>query len=361
MEEWLTDAADRRPDHPAVEADDGALSYRDLDVQASAVARMLAGRGVGAGDRVATTLSPGLQFAVLLHALPLLGAALVPLNTRLTAAERRLQVEDSGASVVLDELPAGEEADVELLSRLDPRSVHSVIYTSGTSGRPKAVELSLGNHLASAVASAEALGVLPEDRWLSPLPVFHVGGLAVLLRSALYGTTAVLQERFDPAALADATIASLVPTMLARVRDSGLERFPGLRTVLLGGGPAPRPLLEWALARGLPVRLTYGMTEAASQIATCEAGERAARPLPGVELRIASSDGEILVRGPMVAAGAVAADGWLHTGDRGRLDSSGRLTVEGRLKNVIVTGGENVAAEEVERVLLDHPAVDDAG
>src|SRR4051812_20798682 len=246
MEQWLADALARRPDHPAVEAGGEVLSYRSLDSRASAAARVLAGRGVEAGDRVATTLPPGLQFAVLLHALPLLGAALVPLNTRLTAAERRLQVEDSGASVVLDELPAGEEAEVDLLPRLDPRSIHSVIYTSGTSGRPKGVELSHGNHLASAVASAETLGVLPEDRWLSPLPLFHVGGLAVLLRSALYGTTAVLQERFDPAALLDATLASLVPTMLARVRDSGVERFPGVRTVLLGGGLAPRPLVEWA-------------------------------------------------------------------------------------------------------------------
>jgi acyl-CoA synthetase (AMP-forming)/AMP-acid ligase II len=117
--------------------------------------------------------------------------------------------------------------------------------------------------------------------------------------------------------------------------------------------------VDWALSAGLPLRLTYGMTEAASQIATAEPGARSATPLPGVELRIGSR-GEILVRGPMVSADALAEDGWLHTGDRGTLDSDGRLTVEGRLKNVIVTGGENVAAEEVERVLLDHPAVADA-
>jgi o-succinylbenzoate---CoA ligase len=351
MDQWLTA---QPPDHPAVEADGSVLTFASLRDEADRVARVLAARGVGVGDRVATTLPAGLDFAALLHALPRLGAALVPLNTRLTTGERAWQVEDSGARLVVDEPPAGEEAHVSLLSSVNPRAIHTVIYTSGTTGRPKAVELSHGNHFASALASGEALGVLPQDRWLSPLPLFHVGGLAVLLRSALYGTTAVLGDRFD----AGITLASLVPTQLARLRESGFEGLPGLRAILLGGGPAPRPLLEWAFERGLPVRLTYGMTEASSQIATCEPGARAATPLPGVELRV--EDGEILVRGPMVAVGALAPDGWLHTGDRGSLDDQGRVTVEGRLKNVIVTGGENVAAEEVERVLLDHPAVADA-
>jgi O-succinylbenzoic acid--CoA ligase len=244
---------------------------------------------------------------------------------------------------------------VELLASVDPAAIHTVIYTSGTTGRPRAVSLSHGNHLASARASAAVLGVSPDDRWLSPLPLFHVGGLAVLLRSALNGTTAVLGDSFDDGV----TLASLVPTQLARLRDAGFEAPPKLRAVLLGGGPAPRPLLEWAWGAGVPVRLTYGMTEASSQIATCEVGSRAAVPLPGVDLRIAD-DSEILVRGAMVSEDALSADGWLHTGDRGSLDVEGRLTVEGRIKNLIVTGGENVAAEEVERVLLDHPAVEDA-
>lgn len=360
MEQWLAAPAAERPDHPALEVGGRALSYAGLRDQAERVARVLAARGVGAGDRVATTLPAGLDFAALLHALPRLGAALVPLNTRLTAAERAWQLEDSGARLVVDEPPAGAEAEPDLLERLEPGEIHSVIYTSGTTARPKAVELSHANHLAGALASAAALGVRPDDRWLSPLPLFHVGGLAVLLRSAAYGTTAVLQECFEPAALADATLASLVPTMLARMRRAGFESAPRLRAILLGGGPAPRPLVDWALERGLPVRATYGMTETASQIATCEPGERAATPLLGVALKIAPEDGEILVRGPMVASGALSADGWLHTGDRGSLDAGGRLHVEGRLKNLIVTGGENVAAEEVERVLLDHPAMADA-
>jgi o-succinylbenzoate---CoA ligase len=148
--------------------------------------------------------------------------------------------------------------------------------------------------------------------------------------------------------------------MLARLREAGLRRAPGLRAALLGGGPIPVELLDWALGAGLPVCPTYGMTETASQIVTAPPGERSARPLPGVELCIGEG-GEILVRGPMVARGALAADGWLHTGDSGRLDETGRLHVEGRLKEIIVTGGENVAPAEVEEALVGHPAVVDAG
>ncbi len=155
------------------------------------------------------------------------------------------------------------------------------------------------------------------------------------------------------------TLASLVPTMLARLREAGLSAAPALRAILLGGGPAPAELVGWATDVGLPVMPTYGMTETASQIATAAPGERAGRPLPGVELEIAA-DEEILVRGPMVAPGALAGDGWLHTGDAGRIDGDGLLHVHGRLKELIVTGGENVAPAEVEQVLLAHPAVADA-
>jgi o-succinylbenzoate---CoA ligase len=172
----------------------------------------------------------------------------------------------------------------------------------------------------------------------------------------------VLHPRFDAdrvrAALeaGEMTLASLVPTMLARLRTAGLRATPGLRAIALGGGPVPAGLLDWARETGIPVVPVYGMTETCSQIVAGRPG----RPLTGVELEIAS-DGEILVRGPMVARAAVAEDGWLHTGDLGRLDEDGRLHVLGRLKELIVTGGENVAPLEVEQVLLGHPAVTDAG
>jgi o-succinylbenzoate---CoA ligase len=326
---------------------------------------------VGPGDRVATTLPPGAEFAELLHALPRLGAGLVPLNTRLTTAERRWQLEDSSPQSTVDSRLEGPQADVSLRTSVDPNGPQTLIYTSGTSGQPKPVVHTYANHRASALASAWNLGVDPDDRWLCVLPVFHVGGLAILIRSAIYGTAAVVHDGFDaPAVVAalhggDVTLVSLVSTMLHRLREAGLSEAPALRAALLGGGPVPRDLLEWSAARGLPVLQTYGMTETSSQIATLGAAEAltksgsAGRPLPGVELRIAER-GEILVRGPMVAPGAIADDGWLHSGDRGRLDDDGFLYVEGRIGDTIVTGGENVMAAEVEEVLREHPAVADA-
>jgi O-succinylbenzoic acid--CoA ligase len=372
LDDWLTRRARTHSAQPALILESGPVTYAELHAGAERTARRLAALGVREGDRVATTLPPGLAFAELLHALPRLGASLVPLNTRLTSDERRWQLDDCGARICVKDPLGGDEADVHLRDEVDPDAEHSLIYTSGTTGRPGGVSLTHRNHTPSALASAWNLGVAPDDRWLCVLPLFHVGGLAILLRSAVYGTAAVVHDGFDAVRVAAAlsageiTLASFVPTMLRRLVDAGLERTPALRAALLGGGPVPRDLLEWSAARGLPVLQTYGMTQTASQIATLTAAEAvtksgaAGRPLPGVELSI-SSEGEILARGPMVAPGALdPADGWLHTGDRGRLDQEGFLWVEGRLKDVIVTGGENVACAEVERVLEEHPAVVEA-
>jgi O-succinylbenzoic acid--CoA ligase len=181
------------------------------------------------------------------------------------------------------------------------------------------------------------------------------------MRSAIYGTTAVLHERFDADAVTAAleerseaiTLVSLVTTMLERVLDAGLREPPVLRWALLGGGPIPARLVERAQAQGVPVAPTYGMTEACSQIATF------GWPLPETELAISDAE-EVLVRGPTVSRAALAADGWLHTGDVGSLDDRGKLSLAGRLSEVIVSGGENVAPVEVEEVLRSHPAVIDA-
>jgi O-succinylbenzoic acid--CoA ligase len=235
------------------------------------------------------------------------------------------------------------------------------MYTSGSTAAPKQVRLTYGNWLSNALGSAVALGLDLEERWLCPMPLAHVGGLSILLRSVIYGTTVVLPGGFDVEAvkreLGDRergiTLVSLVPTMLSRLLDAGLEEPPTLRWALLGGGPIPPALVRRAEAAGVPIAPTYGMTEACSQIVTH------GWPLAGVELRVAA-DGELLVRGPTVAAGALGPDGWLHTGDLGTLDERGRLTVIGRRSDTIVTGGENVAPAEVEAVLLEHVAVAEA-
>jgi o-succinylbenzoate---CoA ligase len=345
LEDWLTTAARARPDHPAVVAGGETVTYAELDRRASALARRLAAQGVRPGGRVRVSHPPGVAFADLLHAVPRLGAVFEP-------AAPADPPEPS-----LD----GPEADVDPRTTHDPGAVHSVIHTSGTTGEPKPVELSFANHTASAAASADALGVDPGDRWLCPLPLHHVGGLGVLVRCAVNHTTAVLHERFDAERVrrvveaGEVTLVSLVPTMLVRLREAGLRAAPGLRAIALGGGPIPAGLLDWAAETGIPVTPVYGMTETCSQVAAGSPG----RPLRGVELDIGTG-GEILVRGPMVAGGELGPDGWLHTGDLGRLDERGRLHVEGRLKELIVTGGENVAPLEVEQALLAHPAVADA-
>ena len=319
------------------------MTYAELHERADRTAHRLA---VAPGERVTTTLPPGLEFCELLHAAPLRGAVFVPLDPAGPGAPRPATV---------------RRTETRLLTTIDPDAVHSVIHTSGTTGEPKAVELTYANHAASAAASADALGVDADDRWLCPLPLHHVGGLGVLVRSVINRTTAVIHERFDAARVkaaleaGEVTLASLVPTMLARLREAGLRKAPGLRAIALGGGPIPAGLLDWARDTGLPVVPVYGMTETCSQIVAGSPG----RTLRGVELEIAA-DGEILVRGPMVARAELGSDGWLHTGDLGRIDADGRLHVEGRLKELIVTGGENVAPLEVEQALLAHPAVEDA-
>ncbi len=240
-----------------------------------------------------------------------------------------------------------------------PVGTLAVLFTSGTTGEPRPVFLTRAHFEASARAGAAVLPVDADDRWLCSLPVHHVAGLSIFTRCAIFGAT-VVAEPFEPKTVkalmeaGEVTIASLVPTMLVRLREAGLERAPKVRGILLGGGPIPAELLDWARDVGLPVMPTYGMTETCSQIATAGVGERLARPLPGVELRI-GDEGEILVRGPMVAT-----DGWLHTGDRGALTDDGLLEVHGRMDDLIVTGGENVAAAEVQAALLEHPDVSDA-
>jgi O-succinylbenzoic acid--CoA ligase len=199
----------------------------------------------------------------------------------------------------------------------------------------------------------------------------HVGGFAIVVRSALYRTGIVL-EPFDTGAVASTiasepvTVISVVPTMLARLLDEGAE-LDRLRCLLLGGGPCPQPLIERALDAGVPLSPTYGLTEAASQVATMAPGETrlkpgsAGPPILTTEVRIDDEDGTILVRGPSVAPGTAGPDGWLRTNDLGRLDDEGYVYVLGRADEVIVSGGENISPEEVERVLLEHPAVADAG
>lgn len=269
-----------------------------------------------------------------------------------------------GGGVVV--VPRGLEPDV--ISDLGGAVL--VVYTSGTTGHPKGVRLTMSNLAAAARASVAHLGHGREDTWLTTLPLYHVGGLSILIRSAYAGGAVMLQERFDPARFAsalhsEATMASVVPTMLYRLLELDPGPYRGLRAVLVGGGPIPKGLLERAAQAGLPVLPTYGMTETFGQMATLRPGSGLgprAHPLPGVELRI-DEGGRVAVRGAILSPGYLGepdrADDWLVTNDLGRLDEEGALQVLGRADTVIVTGGENVDPAQVEGRLAEHPGVEE--
>lgn len=357
---WLLRAATRRPDTTALVTDDGALTYAQLDRAAADTARRLHGLGVRAGDRVALALPPGRPFVETFWGILRLGAVVVPVDGRLGKGERAAQT--VGARLVVDAPPAGDgDPATPLVATQDLDDVAVVVHTSGTTSAPRPVPLTYGNWLWSAIGSAAALGHPADERWLCTLPLSHVGGLSILVRSVIAATTAVVRPRFDAAAVAaelaapgGPTIVSLVPTTLSRVLDAGLRDPPALRWVLLGGAPIPRALLDRAAAAGVAVASTYGLTEACSQVAT------AGTPLFCTRVRL-SAEGEILVSGPTVAGSTATTRPELATGDLGRWDDDGRLVLVGRAAETIITGGENVAPAEVEAVLEAHPAVREAG
>jgi len=371
LDNWLAQRSQSCPDRVALAADGAEVTYAELEAESTWVARRLAAQGVRRDSTVALTMHPGREEVVLVHALMKLGAILLPLGPKMTAEER--------AAVVVVEEPAldladpGEltqtEADLPLLGEHDMGDIVCRLLTSGSTGRPHPVGLTYGNFLWSAVGSGFNIGVQPEDRWLCCMPLSHVAGLGIVMRSAIYGTTAVIHDGFDvdriAAALAEDRISviSVVATMLTRLLEAGAD-LSGPRAVLVGGGPVPEEPLEEAIGRGATVVQTYGLTEACSQVTTLAPGEAqrklgsAGRPLLTTHLRI--QDGEILVQGPTVAPGHADADGWLHTGDLGRIDEDGFLYVEDRIDDMIVSGGENIIPAEVEKVLLRHPEVADA-
>ena len=428
-EPLVTNAA-TRPDEDAVVGHGVRGTWRELEAMSRRMGERLAGNGAGETSRVAILAGDGPATVAAIHAVRRIGGVLVPLNRRGAAPELGRLVADARVATLLhDQEHATAAAEAigpaagarprtlalePLLERdgagpaelprasvlrdaVDPAAPATIVFTSGTTGRPKGAVLTHGNHIASARAWAGVLRPVPTDRWLACLPFHHVAGLAMLLRSSLWGVPLQLARGFEPAEIWRAfdedgiSHCSIVGSMLPRLVEArgGRPAPATLRALLVGGESTPTEWIHAARRVGLPVMPTYGATETASGVTALEPADAdrhpgsAGRPLPGVELRIVMGDGinaerslptpvgeigEIAVRGEMVFAGydgqaeataSVLADGWLRTGDLGSLDAGGFLTVADRRDDLIVSGGENVYPAEVEAVLLAHPAVAD--
>jgi o-succinylbenzoate---CoA ligase len=371
IDDWLAQRAQSCPERCALIADGAEVTYAELEAEANWVARRLAAHGLRRGSTAALTMHPRREQVVLVHALMKVGAALLPLSPRLTEAERATIVEVIEPMVDLDDpgLLTTTEADMPMLGEHDTDDVCAYVLSSGSTGAPKPIGLTYGNFLWSAMGGAYNIGVDPADRWLCCMPLSHIAGLSIVVRSAIYGTTAVVHDGFEVERVARSlaeegiTVVSLVTTMLSRLLDAGAD-LSGPRAILVGGGPVPESILADALARGATVVQTYGLTETCSQVTTLAPEDAlrklgsAGRPLLSSHVRIRG--GEILVQGPTVAPGRYDESGWLHTGDLGHIDDEGFLYVSDRIDDMIVTGGENVVPSEVEDVLLTHPAVVEA-
>lgn len=386
LDHWLAAGARLHPATPALLAPQAAWTYAELAALANRGSDFLRSGGLAAGH-IAAIAGNASELALASVACATAGVALLPLDP-LSAETRWPALHALGGERVrrIPALPAESLAEPPAAST--PSVQHGaaddlalVIATSGSEGVPKAVMLTHANLDAAAAASNETLPLAADDIWLDCLPLHHIGGMAILYRCLRAGATALLHEGFDAAAVwrdlqaHPVTHLSLVPAMLARLLDCADGKAPPgrLRYVLVGGAALSRPLFERARAAGWPICPTWGMSECAAQAATLLApgsdwqeGE-VGTLLPGFEARIAT-DGRIRLRGPQVMAGYLNPagtpglgldSGWLVTGDLGRIDARGRITILGRADDVFISAGVNVHPLEVESCLAACPGVTD--
>ncbi|MFQ5933657.1 MAG: o-succinylbenzoate--CoA ligase [Dehalococcoidia bacterium] len=392
------EAADRAGANPAIIGPGQTLSYCEVDRWVSATALRLRQAGCREGERIALLLPNDWRHLVLLLALFRLGAVACPLSIRVPPRNIGSLLDHiscsklaSSSSAVL----AGAPPEVTLFDPTDlvcrDLSGHTqpirqeilldqpatIIFTSGSLGRPKAVLHAYRNHFFSAKGSNMNIRLGPGDRWLLTLPLYHVGGMGILFRCLLSGAAVVLPDQAkgidDSIARYHVTHVSMVPTQLYRsLRDRNSSKgYKGLRALLLGGGPIPPTLFQEADGEGMPLFNSYGLTEMASQVTTTppdtprEKRFSSGKALKHRQVRIAD-DGEIFVQGETLCLGYVQRDkvhlpvndhGWFATGDLGQLDSEGYLTVLGRKDNMFISGGENIHPEEIETALTELPDI----
>ena len=387
IDRWIRDRARVTPDRVAIEFGDERWTYRQLDERSDELAR-----GLAAGEVVSTLTGNSPEHVALFFACAKAGAILHPISWRLAPAEIAYQLDDAGSSrfVVEDAYRELGEAARALARPLVPGTQGVpgtgllLIYTSGTTGKPKGALLTHANCFWTNLSFDLATGIGSDDVVLAFLPQFHCGGWNVQPLLAWWkGARVVLERQFDPAhALAMiekkrvTTMMGVPANYLFMAQDPSFARadLSSLRRAVVGGAPMPVALIEQWRERGVEIVQGYGLTEAAPNV-LCLPPEDAMRkigsagkPYPYVEVDV-SDEGELLVRGPNVFTGywrneeataAALAGGWLHTGDVVERDDEGYFWIKGRLKEMFISGGENVYPAEVESVLHEHPRVQDA-
>lgn len=378
---WAKEA----PEHIAVEAGSVRLSYRTLNRRVTSLALQLERKGFVPGDRLVVPAKGSLGSLLLAWACLRAGVIFCPLNPAFPIAQqlnlaKRLQAGRVCQTESVHRYPAEltpvsldflAEANTGEPPTLDGNQLSNTIFTSGSSGTPKAVLHRVANHLASARGSASFTPVDQNSGWLLSLPLFHIGGYAIPFRIFLAGGRVILDDA--PQSLAERlerqviSHLSLVPTQLWRLLQAGFTpQRTQLRELLLGGAAIPAPLVARMVALGLTPKVSYGLSEMASQVCTgIPTGPGVVgQPLPGREVRVV--DGEIQLRGDTLFCGylsngkvdpALNDEGWFATRDKGHFTSEGALVVEGRLDNGFISGGENIQPEAIEQRLVDHPSI----
>ena len=385
----LTATARFHPSRAVLALGDHELTYAELDHASAKVAGLLRARGVKAGDRVGVMLPNVPQFAMAYYGVLRMGGIVVPMNPLLKAREVDHYVSDSGASLVLDDagaLPSDAAADPGVAERAaDDTAV--ILYTSGTTGRPKGAELTHGNLARNAEVMRELIDIEAEDVILGALPLFHSFGQTCGLNTAVAtGACLALIPRFLPGDVLElierrqVTVFEGVPTMYAALLHAA-ERSDtsSLRVCVSGGAALPLEILNgFEAAFGCVVLEGYGLSETSPVASFNRPHLRKAgsigTPVDGVEMRLLDPTpegvGEIAIRGhnvmkgywrnPEATAQAIDCDGWFRSGDLARVDEDGCYFIVDRMKELIIRGGYNVYPREIEEVLYEHPAVREA-
>ncbi|MFC5558238.1 o-succinylbenzoate--CoA ligase [Ureibacillus thermophilus] len=405
---WILQRAYLTPNRVGLTFEGKQWTFEEIKEISVQRAGQLAALGIDRGSRVAILGENDADTIFVMYACMHLQCEMVILNRKLTKSELAYQIEDAQVTTVLvhdQDMPLlPENVDFRLFSEIENSDWHSIeirkewqaeqtisiMYTSGTTGFPKGVRQTVENHQSNALSSVLNIGLSEKDVWLCAVPLFHISGFSILVRSLLYGNEVKLYRKFDSELIAQDIISgrvthiSLVAVMLERILHVLEEReakaSPTFKLVLAGGGPFPIDYLKRAGERGMKVLQTYGMTETSSQTATLPAEDAfrkigsAGKPLFFNQIKILGAkepfeEGEICIRGPHVTPGYIGRfennpsteDGWLHTGDIGYLDDEGYLYVVDRRSDLIISGGENIYPAEVENVLMGHPAIKEAG